>query len=140
MIIKFRSDNTVNAFRKISDYVKGKDDWFVLEVLRSKKVRSLKQNKYYWGVVIKILSNHTGYTSDETHQELARMFLGYETNGKRFVKSTTKLNTYDFEQYLRKCRQWALTEMDVHIPLPNEVTEEVYITLNNIFEREDQST
>lgn len=136
MIVKFRSDNTVNAFRKISDYIKGKDDWFVLEVLRSKKVRSLNQNKYYWGVVIKILSQHTGYTSDETHQELARMFLSYESNSKRFVRSTAKLNTFDFEQYMDKCRKWAQEEMNVLIPLPNEVTEEVYIMLNNIFERE----
>lgn len=136
MIIKFRSDNTVNAFRKISDYVKGHEDWFVIEILKSKNKRSLNQNKYYWGVVVKILANHTGYTSDETHQELARMFLGYDNNGKRFVKSTTKLNTFDFEQYMDKCRKWASEEMNVHIPLPNEVTEEVYITLNNIFERE----
>lgn len=140
MIVKFRSDNTVNAFRKIADYVKDKDDWFVCEVLRSKKTRSLSQNKYYWGVVVKILSQHTGYTSDEIHQELARMFLSYTTGGKKFVKSTAKLNTFDFEQYLEKCRQWAWKEMNAHIPLPNEVTEEIYITLNNIFEREEQVT
>jgi hypothetical protein len=137
MIIRFRSDNTVAAFRKITDYVSGKDDWFVCEVLRSKKTRSLNQNKYYWGVVIKILSQHTGYTPDETHQELARMFLSYESGSKRFVRSTTKLNTHDFEQYLEKCRQWSHNEMNAHIPLPNEVTEEMYVMLNNIFEREE---
>lgn len=116
--------------------MKGKDDFFVIEIQKSKRVRSLNQNKYYWGVVVKIVSNHTGYTSEETHQELARMFLAYDNNGKRFVKSTAKLNTFDFEQYTEKCRQWAWHEMNVHIPLPNEVTEEVYMTLNNIFERE----
>jgi hypothetical protein len=120
--------------------VKGKDDWFVVEVLRSKKTRSLNQNKYYWGVVVKILSMHTGYTSDETHQELARMFLSYQNGKKRFVKSTAKLNTFEFEQYTEKCRQWAWQEMNVHIPLPNEVTEEIYMTLNNIFEREEVET
>jgi hypothetical protein len=136
VIFKFRSDNLVNTFRKITDYVKGKDDWFVIEIQKSKQVRSLNQNKYYWGVVVKILSGHTGYTSDETHQELARMFLGYDNNGKRFVKSTTKLNTFEFEQYTEKCRIWARNEMSVHIPLPNEITEEIYMTLNNIFERD----
>lgn len=136
MIFKFKSDNLVPTFRKITEYVKGKDDFFVIEIQKSKRVRSLNQNKYYWGVVVKIVSNHTGYTSEETHQELARMFLAYDNNGKRFVKSTAKLNTFDFEQYTEKCRQWAWHEMNVHIPLPNEVTEEVYMTLNNIFERE----
>lgn len=136
MIFKFKSDNLVPTFRKITEYVRGKDDFFVIEIQKSKRVRSLNQNKYYWGVVVKIVSNHTGYTSEETHQELARMFLAYDNNGKRFVKSTAKLNTFDFEQYTEKCRQWAWHEMNVHIPLPNEVTEEVYMTLNNIFERE----
>lgn len=139
MIVKFRSDDTVNAFRNVAEYVKGKDDWFVLEVLKSKKKRSLNQNRYYWGVVIKVISDHTGYTSDETHQELARMFLKYDNNGKTFVHSTTKLNTFDFEQYLEKCRNWALNEMSLDIPLPNEITEEMYIQLNNIYERNTES-
>lgn len=135
MIFKFRSDNLEPTFKKIQEYVKGKDDFFVIEIQKSKKTRSLPQNKYYWGVVIKIIANHTGYTSDETHQELARMFLSYEAgNLKRFVKSTTKLNTIDFEDYLDKCRTWASNELNCYIPLPNELTEEMYMLINNIFE------
>lgn len=133
MIFKFRSDRPENAFKKITDYVRGKDDWFVVEIHKAKQKRSLKQNAYYWGVVVSILSDHTGYTSDETHQELARMFLGYENNGKLFVRSTAKLNTVEFEAYMEKCREWANREMSVIIPLPNEVTEEVYMALQNIF-------
>lgn len=136
MIIKFRSDNTVHAFRKINDYIKDQD-YYVIEIQKSKRIRSLRQNKYYWGVLVKGLSMHTGYTSDETHQELAKMFLGYDNNGKRFVRSTTKLNTFDFEQYLTKCRVWALDNMNIEIPLPNAVTEEIYIELNNMQERHE---
>lgn len=136
MILKFKSNNLDPTFRKITDYVRDKDDFFVIEIQKSKRVRSLNQNKYYWGVVIKIISDHTGYTSDETHQVLASMFLSYISNGRTFVKSTTKLNTFDFEQYLDKCRKWANDEMSAYIPMPNEITEEVYMMLNNIFERE----
>lgn len=135
MIFKFRSDKPEQAFNKIRDFIIGKDDWFTVEIQRSKQIRSLQQNKYYWGVVVKILSQHTGYTSDETHQELARMFLKYENNGKLFVRSTTKLNTAEFEKFTEECRQWAASEMSVHIPLPNEITEDMYMMLNNIFER-----
>jgi len=135
MIFKFRSDKPEQAFKKITDFVSGKDDWFVVEIQKAKNIRSLKQNKYYWGVVVKILAQHTGYTSEETHQELARMFLQYENNGKLFVRSTTKLNTAEFEKFTESCRQWASSEMSVHIPLPNEITEEMYMMLNNIFER-----
>lgn len=133
MIFKFRSDKPESCFKRITDYVKGKEDWFVVEIHKAKQVRSLRQNAYYWGVVVAIVADHTGYTPDESHQELARMFLGYENNGKSFVRSTSKLNTVEFEQYMDKCRAWAMAEMSVHIPLPNEVTEEVYMTLQNIF-------
>lgn len=141
MIIKFRSDNTVNAFRKISDYVKGTDDFYTIEIVKSKRKRSLSQNKFYWGVVVKIISMHTGYTADETHQELAKMFLSYDNSGKKFVRSTTKLTTWEFEQYLDKIRAWAKYEMDCYIPMPNEITEDIYIELNNMHERhEDELT
>lgn len=134
MIFKFRSDTMEPVFRKITDHVKGKDDWFVIDLKESKKKRSLMQNAYYWGVVLKILSDHTGYNSDETHQEMAKMFLSYENAGKTFVKSTTRLHTGEFEQYLEKIRQWAQVEMLVRIPLPNEITEELYMTLENLRE------
>jgi hypothetical protein len=136
MIFKFRSDNLEPTFKKIKDYVKGKDDFFVIEIHKSKKIRSLPQNKYYWGVVVKILGSHIGYTSDEMHQILASKFLSYRKMNGEFVKSTTKLNTLEFENYLDNCRQWASGEMQVHIPLPNEITEEMYMMLNNIFERQ----
>lgn len=135
MMFKFRSDRTNEAFKKIYEFVHAKEDWFVINIEKAKQIRSLQQNKYYWGVVVKILSQHTGYTSDETHQELARMFLKYENNGKLFVRSTTKLNTAEFEKFTEECRQWAASEMSVHIPLPNEITEDMYMMLNNIFER-----
>lgn len=135
MIFKFKSNRVDIATKKIADFVDGKDDWFVVEIQKSKQVRSLPQNKYYWGVVVKVVSQHTGYTSEETHQELARMFLSYENSGKLFVRSTTKLNTLEFEKYAESCRDWAKKEMDVYIPLPNEITEEMYMMLNNIFDK-----
>lgn len=135
MIFKFKSNRVDIATKKIADFVEGKDDWFVVEIQKSKQVRSLPQNKYYWGVVVKVVSQHTGYTSEETHQELARMFLSYENSGKLFVRSTTKLNTLEFEKYAESCREWAKKEMDVYIPLPNEITEEMYMMLNNIFDK-----
>ncbi len=134
MIFKFRSDKPEQAFKKITDFVSGKDDWFVVEIQKSKQKRSLSQNKYYWGVVIKIISDHTGYTSDETHQILARKFLSYTNGEQTFVRSTTKLNTVQFNDYFEQCRTWAKEEMDVYIPLPNEITEDMYMLLNNIFE------
>ena len=85
-----------------------------------KKNRSLEQNAYLWGCVYQIISEETGYTPDEVHQIFAEKFLSYEKKGKTFVKSTTKLNTAEMEDYLRRCREFASMELHLYVPLPGE--------------------
>ena len=93
-------------------------------VLRKQKsTRSLNQNNYYWGVVLELLSDN-GNTPEEWHEICRQMFLKSfkEVNGKEmeYVRSTTKLNTAEFEEYLEKIRRWAVQELNFYIPLPNE--------------------
>lgn len=87
---------------------------------KEKKNRSTQQNRYYFGVVCKLIADHTGYTQDEIHQILAEEFLSYEKDGRKFVESTTKLSTADFEIYMEKCRGWAAIQLQVYLPHPNE--------------------
>lgn len=87
---------------------------------KPKKSRSNQQNRYYWGVVCKLVSDHTGYMPEEVHQIMAEKFLSYEKDGRVFTRSTTKLKTAEFEDYMEKCRRWAAMELQVYIPLPNE--------------------
>ncbi len=35
-----------------------------------KAPRSIPMNKYYWGVIVKYLSDHTGYAPEEMHEYL----------------------------------------------------------------------
>lgn len=93
---------------------------------KERHIRSIQQNKYYHGVVCKLISDHTGYTCDEIHQILAEQFLFYEKDGRSFVKSTTKLKTNEFEAYMEECRRWASAELQVYIPLPNEKSNYFY--------------
>jgi len=93
---------------------------------KERHIRSIQQNKYYWSVICKLISDHTGYTSDEIHQILAEQFLSYEKDGRTFVQSTTKLKTTDFEAYMEECRRWASMELQVYIPLPNEDNSNYY--------------
>jgi len=57
----------------------------------------------------------------------------YERNGKDFIKSTTELNTLEFEQYVERCRFFMQQELGINTPLPNEVTEQDWITFQNTF-------
>lgn len=100
-----------------------KDGEFLLEYPKENKTtRSSQQRKYQWGCVYKILErdSEVGYTKDEWHQLLQEMFLSYEKEGKRFVTSTTKLNTKEMEDYFEKVRRFASMEVRCYIPLPNE--------------------
>lgn len=84
-----------------------------------RKTRSNNQNRFYWGVVIALLSEHTGYTPDETHDALRLKFLQRHDGPLPTVRSTTELNTIEFEEYLTQVRQLG-AEMEVYIPSPNE--------------------
>ena len=86
------------------------------------KQRSNPQNAYYWGVVIKMIADHTGERPDRIHGVLTDMYLKVaDCLGKERVKSTTELTTVEFEEYAESCRRWASIALDMYIPLPNEV-------------------
>lgn len=86
---------------------------------KEKRTRSIQQNRYYWSVICKLVSDHTGYTTEESHQIMAEMFLSYEKDSRTFVGSTTKLKTAGFEHYMESCRRWAATDLQIYIPEPN---------------------
>jgi hypothetical protein len=95
-------------------------------VLRKQKTsRSNNQNSYYWGVVLELLTC-TGYTAEEMHEIMKYKFLQTikiipDKKGMPYIKSTTKLNTIEMEEYLEKIRRFASMELNCFIPLPNEV-------------------
>lgn len=102
-----------------------------IEVTKRQAVRSLNQNKYYFGVVLQLLSEHTGYTPDELHDFCKMRFLPKRLafcDGNGEVKgeyvlggSTRRLSTIDFGNYMEDIRRWAATDLDVIIPDPNEL-------------------
>lgn len=98
-----------------------------------KKDRSIPENNYYWAVPVKIIGEHLGYGKEETHEILKKLFLTELVHIKHkdgtveeieIVKSTKKLTTVRFEQYLTDIRTWGDQALGCYIPLPNEATEE----------------
>ena len=101
----------------------------IVNVSEKKQKRSIKQNRYYRGIIIIMMSNHSGYFPEEMHQIMKQEFLRLEDkiiNGKKYLvtKSTTELNTAEFEEYNEKCRMYASINMKICIPLPNELPDD----------------
>ena len=101
----------------------------VVRPYTDKSPRSNQQSRYYWGVVIPLISDYTGYTKDEIHEILKHLFLAEmleikskdgEQHKIRIAKSTTDLNTTEMEDFLSNIRQWAAMELGVFVPTPNE--------------------
>ena len=90
-----------------------------IEIKKRVQGRSMPQNRYYHSVVVKILSDETGYTLDEMHEVLKYKFLLQEGD-MPYVKSTTSLTVPEFEEYLRLIRMWASSELQTYIPGPGE--------------------
>ena len=96
-------------------------------VVRKKKQRSLNQNAYYW-LTMKLIGEDLGYFAEEMHTVFAIMFLkkiiNLGTHSIESYRSTTKLTTVEFEEYLQNIRIFASSELGIFVPLPNEVIDD----------------
>ena len=91
-----------------------------LTLQKERHNRSLSQNSYYWGVVIEILAEYFGYTPEEQHESLKWLFLKTHEDSLVTVKSTAKLSTIEFADYVDKVMRWAAMEYQIYIPDPGE--------------------
>jgi len=103
-------------------YLIGLEDKKIQVIVRKYKTsRSNEQNRYYWGVVVKILADSFGYDPEEMHEALKWEFLKKKGVKIPTVISTTKLTTTQFQNYVEKVQRWASVEHGIIIPDPHEV-------------------
>ncbi len=123
---KLKLQNSVKSAiaRWCSTFSNGSHMEIVIRKYRSKRTND--QNEYYWGVVIKILSDHFGYESEEMHEELKLMFNPIQSKidpNRKIGGSTTKMNTVEFysdqDSYVERICRWA-AEQGVYIPPPEK--------------------
>jgi hypothetical protein len=91
--------------------------------------RSLRQNRFYWGCVLKEISEQARidgqqWVADAWHQYGKRTFLGYEFKRtviagrkrkavSKQLRSTTKLSVKRMSEYLEKLMAFAVTDLGV---------------------------
>jgi hypothetical protein len=95
---------------------------YTAEFKKFKKKRTLPQNRLYrlW---LKVISEETGDDQDSLHRSYKEMFLPLEeikTRVGTFLirRSTTKLDTREFTEYLENIRHHALSFLNIK-KLPN---------------------
>lgn len=99
--------NSAKARREAALYVMAltHEPLMVVKVKPYKETRSSEANRYYWGLLLKSISSHTGDDVDSLHEFFKAKFIGQKESmilGEKisFVPSTTKLTKEDFAKYV----------------------------------------
>jgi len=97
--------------------------------------RSIRQNSYYHGVIIPILSNHFGYTPSEMKDALAIEFYPKKIktiHGEEIESAghSSDLNTKEMTDVIDRIRHWASEEHGCFIPPPNHIPDEITIQMS----------
>lgn len=129
MMLKFKSGQEQQVLDALAKCEPDKE--YVITIKRNRMQRSLPQNNYYHGVVVKTLALYIGDSEEAIHDMLKKKFNGHTIvfpsgNIELVGGSTAKLNTHEMTMYIEKIRNWAVTEEGCYIPQPNEITEEMY--------------
>lgn len=103
---------------------------YTIYLLDHKKNRTLNANRYYHGVVLKVLSEEIGIKNpDITAAQLHEVMKG-KFNEKVVIvdgtpyeigESTTKMTTESFKVYIEAIREWADATLGIWVPLPEEL-------------------
>ncbi len=109
---------------------KWKDCDVVVTVEKTHAARSLAQNAFWFGVVVKLFSEHCGYRPKDMHEVLKLELLPekrllHDGNGEVIKEvivggSTARLNKIEFSDLIERAQQLG-AEMGIQIPDPGEV-------------------
>jgi len=98
---------------------------------RNSSKRSIPQNNYYRGVVIREVTirlqelGNVEFEDDDVHYMMKQMFNYREVPNEhgealKVPMSTTILTTTGFAEYVQRIRDWAYDFLGIYIPEPNE--------------------
>lgn len=118
---------TVRGWKPFNGWPDGE---VTITVAAKRATRSALQNAWYWGQILRLLSEHTGYTVDELHEYCKQRFnpkrVSFcDANGEvkdeaAIGQSTARLNRIAFADYCEAIREWAAGEpLYVAIPDPD---------------------
>ncbi len=144
---KFLSSNPMTQvydrlLNDISSRIKIGEEYIVY-LVDKKKTRSNNLNRYYWKIVIGIISQETGIEKDDLHDLMKFMFNKKHKNIKtinaetgqeekttvEYGGSTTALNNNEFIAYYEKIREWSMMKLNCYVPAPNEVDDSLYLEM-----------
>lgn len=130
MKLLFRPDRPEDK-KMVNDYLDALTEPTWIETKKITKHKSRGSEDYYWRVIVRPLAESVGYSKneeDQLHEWFLNEFSFKMTEGpdgktyKRVIRSSNK-EEFDVRwqlDYYEAIRIWAKTELNFHIPVPNE--------------------
>lgn len=133
---KIIDKDDMEPFDEALDTIEGKikeNVDYTIYLLDKNKNRTLSANRYYFGVVLKTISEHMGeknlgITIEDLHEVLKGKFNAkvvlIDGEAYEIGETTKKMTQDDFVNYVEQIREWALDNLNCYIPNPQEVIKE----------------
>jgi azurin len=99
----------------------GEDTEVDVVIKKHRNKRSAEQNRYYFGVVLKMISDMTGHSAYDLHCHFKHHLLRKKDTRLTAHKSTTGLDTKEFSDYIESIKLFAKARLNLRIPSPDEV-------------------
>jgi len=94
-----------------------------VEITQAEQSKTQEQLGYLFGVVLKLVSEHTGFTVEESYQVYKNKYLRYHKSyrGKiyRFTKGLSQCKISETAKFIEEVIQHAQTELKIIIPEPD---------------------
>lgn len=101
-------------------------------IIKKRGRRSLLQNAYYWGCVVKEVQLRFRELGHDVETDDVHEFLKQKFHNEQIVtpqaevitvpKSTTEMNKGEFVEYVERIRDWAADTLEIFIPDPGQQT------------------
>lgn len=98
---------------------------FELTLDKERVARTTQSNKYLWGVVYAIISEHTGYDPEQVHDAMKEKFASQRLeSGLMITERTSKMDTIRFSKYVDDIKRFAAEFFGLNIPDADKYKEE----------------
>jgi len=116
---------------KFNNYLLSLEGEFDLVIKKPVNQRTIDQNKYFHGVVLKVSAECMGFDLVETKAYLKAVlgyFKIYEIDGQRFteLESTSKMSTKRLSEFIEEIKKFIFNNYQVNIPNANEIDLDSY--------------
>jgi hypothetical protein len=105
----------------------------VVITIKKRGKRSILQNAYYWGCVVKEIQLRFRELGHDVETDDVHEFLKQKFNYEKIVtpqaevievpKSTTEMNKEEFSEYVERIKEWASSTLEIYIPDAGQQTQ-----------------